>query len=81
MLGCVPGGMEALRPVKSWRTEARVRIRPSGIAALGVTKTRGNSGTLLNAATTAKTHMAEIHAMELESTWLLRYSRSVDTSI
>ena len=58
--------MDALRPVKPWRTKAPVRIRPSGIAALGATKTRGNAGTLLNATTTAKAHMAEIHAMELE---------------
>ena len=57
--------MDALRPVKPWRTKAPVRIRPSGIAALGETTTRGDAGTLLNAATTAKTHMAEIHAMEL----------------
>ena len=52
--------MDALRPVKPWRTKAPVRIRPSGIAALGETTTRGDAGTLLNAATTAKTHMAEI---------------------
>ena len=58
--------MDALRPVKPWRTKAPVRIRPSGIAALGETTTRGDAGTLLNAATTAKTHMAEIHAMALE---------------
>ena len=58
--------MDALRPVKPWRTKAPVRIRRSGIAALGETTTRGDAGTLLNAATIAKTHMAEIHAMELE---------------
>ena len=58
--------MDALRPVKPWRTKAPVRIRPSGIAALGETTTRGNAGMLLNAATTAKTHMAEMNAMALE---------------
>ena len=58
--------MDALRPVKSWRTKAPARIRPSGIAALGETTTRRTAGTLLNAAATAKTHMAKIHAIELE---------------
>ena len=58
--------MDALRPVKSRRTKARTRARWSGLATLGATKTPGYAQTSLNAATTAKTHIVEIHAMVLE---------------
>ena len=37
-------------------------MRPSGIATLDATTARGYARTLLNAATAAKSHIAEIHA-------------------